>query len=233
MFLDTSSNICCPSKCSQTNGFGHIHFHSENDAAIFYNYVKNRPFPYGPENIEIQFLPSKDENDEHVTYNLSNHKENFLQNNNDKNDIYELPDNSNKRNKRSKDEALSETNVYELPDNSKKSKRSEDKILNRTDNYELFKNSNKETREILNPQYALYENRFSQAKKNLEISGEFQPLRSERVLESTISTGPFVLNLCLEKEIDVAKSSIVIKNGVATLSISKKQPEQPVVILID
>lgn len=199
-------------------------------------------------------MPSKDENDEHVTYNLSNHKENFLQNNNDKNDIYELPDNSNKRNKRSKDEALSETNVYELPDNSKKSKRSEDKILNRTDNYELFKNSNKETREILNPQYALYENReqyviviyipgignenqlkirFSQAKKNLEISGEFQPLRSERVLESTISTGPFVLNLCLEKEIDVAKSSIVIKNGVATLSISKKQPEQPVVILID
>ncbi|CAG8838134.1 24595_t:CDS:2, partial [Gigaspora margarita] len=160
----------------------------ENDAAIFYNYVKNRPFPYGPENIEIQFLPSKDENDEH-------------------------------RNKRSKDEALSETNVYELPDNSKKSKKSEDKILNRTD--ELFKNSNKKTREILNPQYALYENReqyviviyipgignedqlkirFSQAKKNLEISGEFQPLRSERVLKSTISTGPFVLNLCLEKE---------------------------------
>ncbi|CAG8785040.1 1838_t:CDS:2, partial [Gigaspora rosea] len=56
------------------------------------------------------------------------------------------------------------------------------------------------TREILNPQHALYENReqyviviyipgienedqlkirFSQAKKNLEISGEFQPLRSE------------------------------------------------------
>ncbi|CAG8732968.1 36327_t:CDS:2, partial [Racocetra persica] len=137
----------------QTKGFGHIHFHSENDAAIFYNCVKDRPFPDGPENIEIQFLPSKDENDEHITYNISNHEENFLQNNNDENYIYELPDNSNKRNKRSKDKALNETD-----DNSKKSKRSEDKILNRTDSYELL-NFNKETREILNPQYALYENR--------------------------------------------------------------------------
>ncbi|CAG8742620.1 3061_t:CDS:2, partial [Gigaspora rosea] len=36
-----------------------------------------------------RFKPN--ENDEHVTYNISNHEENFLQNYNDENDIYDCP----------------------------------------------------------------------------------------------------------------------------------------------
>ncbi|CAG8782595.1 28064_t:CDS:2, partial [Dentiscutata erythropus] len=200
-----------------------------NEAAMFYNYVKDLPFPDGPGNTEIQFSASKDDDDEYVTYELSNNEAlNIGSQNNqeatqdindsDEFDLYEPSNISSKKNKRSNEKTLNE--AVEVPNNPKRNKISENKISNE-------------------PEYALYEkrstpNKIFTGKTDYKYFWSISTLLAFRqVITSTITTGPFGINIFLEKEIDVENTSIMIKNGVASLSIPKKKPKQPVIILID